>query len=380
MTHRRVHVTPVTDDPDVAEDWFRRFEGAGFDGVMAKPGRRRLPAGQAHDAQGQAPAHGRLRGRRVPLAQGRRGHRVAAARAVRRRGRPAPRGRGHVVHRRRRKELVDEVAPLREDALDGHPWAWAWAEARPTRQPAHARRPSRWNATKDLSWEPLRPERVVEVRYEHPAGGRFRHACRFVRWRDDKTPAECTYDQLEAVAPAELSTIFGTAPAGCPDGNGRRRNLTRRSRRGALVRPGSLPAYDPAREVPMTDTADRTTTSGDPVAEVKDWLADNWDPDLTVAEWWERLGDLGVGRAHLAVRLVRQGPEPRRGRARSSRPSPSSAPSPPPGPGPHAGRSHHRRARHRRAEAALPARHRHRAEGPGASSSASRAPAPTWPA
>jgi ATP-dependent DNA ligase len=111
----------------------------------------------------------------------------------------------------RRRALVDEVAPLREGALEGHPWR-AWAEAQ-----AHdgsrlmPGAPSRWNAAKDLTWEPLRPERVVEVRYEHVLGGRFRHASRLLRWRDDKMPAECTYDQLEAVAPAELSTIFGPA-------------------------------------------------------------------------------------------------------------------------------------------------------------------------
>jgi ATP-dependent DNA ligase len=114
---------------------------------------------------------------------------------------------------KRRRELVDEIAPLRDGALDDHPWrAWAEAEAHDgsRRMPGA---PSRWNAAKDLSWEPLRPERVVEVRYEHVLGGRFRHASRFVRWRDDKTPAECTYAQLEAVAPAELASIFGTATA-----------------------------------------------------------------------------------------------------------------------------------------------------------------------
>jgi ATP-dependent DNA ligase len=72
--------------------------------------------------------------------------------------------------------------------------------------------PSRWNSTKDLSWEPLRPERVAEVRYEHVLAGRFRHGGRMLRWRDDKQPADCTYEQLEAVAPAELASIFGTAP------------------------------------------------------------------------------------------------------------------------------------------------------------------------
>src|SRR5690606_17888968 len=93
----------------------------------------------------------------------------------------------------RRRELVDEVAPLREGAIEGHPWR-AWAEAQSheggTRLPGS---PSRWNAAKDLSWEPLRPERVGEVRYEHLQSGRFRHASRLVRWRDDKAPEDCTY-------------------------------------------------------------------------------------------------------------------------------------------------------------------------------------------
>jgi ATP-dependent DNA ligase len=114
----------------------------------------------------------------------------------------------------RRGELVGEIAPLREDALRDHPWR-EWAEAS-----AHASEdasrmpgaPSRWNAKKDLSWDPLRIERVVEVRYEHLQGNRFRHATRMVRWRDDKRPEQCTYDQLEEVAPAELMEVFGAAP------------------------------------------------------------------------------------------------------------------------------------------------------------------------
>jgi ATP-dependent DNA ligase len=110
-----------------------------------------------------------------------------------------------------RRTLLADVEPLRDHAIDDHPWReWAVAMAHDgtTRMPGGL---SRWNATKDLSWEPLRVERVVEVRYEHVLSGRFRHTARFVRWRDDKTPEMCTYDQLEAVAPAELSAIFGPA-------------------------------------------------------------------------------------------------------------------------------------------------------------------------
>jgi ATP-dependent DNA ligase len=109
-----------------------------------------------------------------------------------------------------RSQLVGELAPLRDDALEGHPWReWAMAEAHEAGQRMPGA-PNRWNATKDMSWEPLRIERVVEVRYEHLQSGRFRHNARFVRWRHDKTPIECRYDQLEAVAPAELASIFGT--------------------------------------------------------------------------------------------------------------------------------------------------------------------------
>jgi ATP-dependent DNA ligase len=110
----------------------------------------------------------------------------------------------------RRAELVSELAPLRENALDGHPWAeWVTAVAR---QHAGQRTPgavSRWSAGKDLSWEPLRPELVAEVRYEHLQSGRFRHMSRLVRFRPDRTPESCTYAQLQEAAPAELATVFG---------------------------------------------------------------------------------------------------------------------------------------------------------------------------
>jgi ATP-dependent DNA ligase len=109
----------------------------------------------------------------------------------------------------RRRELVDELAPLRDRALDDHPWR-EWAEHQAAAQDA-GRMPggaSRWNAQKDLSWEPLRPELVAEVRYEHVLAGRFRHGGRLVRFRPDRTPGSCTYAQLEEVAPAELSAIF----------------------------------------------------------------------------------------------------------------------------------------------------------------------------
>jgi ATP-dependent DNA ligase len=111
----------------------------------------------------------------------------------------------------KRARLVDELAPLRENALDGHPWA-EWAEWEAAARESGQRMPgaaSRWNRDRDLTWEPLRAERVCEVAYDHLQGDRFRHATTFVRWRPDKAPAQCTYDQLESTAPFELQAIFG---------------------------------------------------------------------------------------------------------------------------------------------------------------------------
>jgi ATP-dependent DNA ligase len=123
----------------------------------------------------------------------------------------------------RRRELARELAPLREGALEGHPWR-AWAEqaeegeraaradgaepgaAPPRRMPGAS---SRWNRGKDLGWEPLRVERVCEVAYDHLQGDRFRHATQFLRWRPDRTPAQCRYDQLDVTPPFELQRIFG---------------------------------------------------------------------------------------------------------------------------------------------------------------------------
>ena len=113
----------------------------------------------------------------------------------------------------RRKELVDELAPYRENALEGHPWAeWASAAAQEAAAAAGKRLPggqSRWNAGRDMSWEPLRPELIAEVAYDHLQGDRFRHATTFVRWRPDRDPRSCTYSQLETAVPEELGAVFG---------------------------------------------------------------------------------------------------------------------------------------------------------------------------
>jgi ATP-dependent DNA ligase len=110
-----------------------------------------------------------------------------------------------------RKQLVDELAPLRENALEGHPWRH-WAEAQEEANEKGQRVPgaaSRWNRGKDLSWEPLRPERVCEVAFDHMQGTRFRHGAKFLRWRPDKPPQDCRFDQLEVTPAYELERVFG---------------------------------------------------------------------------------------------------------------------------------------------------------------------------
>jgi ATP-dependent DNA ligase len=110
---------------------------------------------------------------------------------------------------KKRHELVDFLSPYRESALDNHPWKrWAEASGEAHRIPGGQ---SRWSQGKDLSWEPLRPELVVEVAYDHMQRDRFRHIAQFRKWRTDKTPGDCTYEQLEVVPPQELTEIFGAA-------------------------------------------------------------------------------------------------------------------------------------------------------------------------
>ncbi|MGH9229440.1 MAG: ATP-dependent DNA ligase [Acidimicrobiales bacterium] len=208
--HDRVYLTPVTADADRAEDWFRRFEGAGFDGVMAKPaaGPYRQDKRDMFKVKHQRTAD--------CVVAGFRWHKDGEGVGSLLLGLYDDEGTLHHVGVASsfaaglRRQLVGELDPLRANALDGHPWReWALAEAHEAGQRMPGA-PNRWNAAKDMSWEPLRIERVAEVRYEHLQSGRFRHNARFVRWRPDKTPIECSYDQLEAVAPAELASIFGT--------------------------------------------------------------------------------------------------------------------------------------------------------------------------
>ncbi len=206
----RVHLTPITDSPQVAEDWFTRFEGAGFDGVMAKP------SGAAYQQDKRTMWKVKHERTADCVVAGFRWHKDGEGVGSLLLGLHDDAGTLHHVGvassftAARRRELVAELAPLRVDALEGHPWRH-WAEASSAAR-EEGRMPggvSRWNATKDLSWEPLRPELVAEVRYEHVMAGRFRHGGRLVRFRSDRTPESCTYAQLEEVAPAELSALFG---------------------------------------------------------------------------------------------------------------------------------------------------------------------------
>jgi ATP-dependent DNA ligase len=204
-----VHLTPATDDPAVAAEWFDRFEGAGLDGVVAK--RLDLPYRENERVMLKV-KHQRTAD---CVVAGFRWHKSGGVIGSLLLGLYDAGGSLHHVGvtaafpMAQRRALVDVLAPYRQDALSGHPWAeWASAAA----QAGSQRLPggqSRWSAGRDMAWEPVRPELVVEVRYDHLQGDRFRHAAQFVRWRPDRTPASCTYSQLEEVAPAELAQIFG---------------------------------------------------------------------------------------------------------------------------------------------------------------------------
>jgi ATP-dependent DNA ligase len=207
-----VHLTPATRDRAVAADWFDRFEGAGLDGVIAK----RLDAPYQPGKRAML----KIKHRRTAdcVVAGFRWHKDGPGTLIGSLllGLFDETGKLHHVGitasftMARRAELVAELAPLREGAADGHPWAeWSqWAEAAATSGQRVPGATSRWNRGRDLSWEPLRPERVVEVAYDHLQGDRFRHGTTFVRWRTDRRPEDCRYDQLEETAAYELSDIF----------------------------------------------------------------------------------------------------------------------------------------------------------------------------
>jgi ATP-dependent DNA ligase len=204
-----LHLTPMTRERKHAADWLARFEGAGLDGVVAKleslpyqPGKRAMikvkhartadcvVAGFRWHKSGEGAVGSLLLGLYDEAGTL---HNVGATSAF------------TMEHRRR---LALELEPLRRNALARHPWRdWASEAAQAsTRMPGGQ---SRWSAGKDASWEALRPERVCEVKYDHLQGDRFRHAALFLRWRPDKPPEDCRYDQLEVTTPFELAKVFG---------------------------------------------------------------------------------------------------------------------------------------------------------------------------
>jgi len=203
-----VHLTPCSRERALAAEWFHRFEGAGLDGVIAKhednryqPGKRAMVkvkhvrtadcvvAGFRWHKQGQGTLVGSLL---LGLFDD-----AGALQHV---------GVTSSFTMKARQALAAELEPLRRGALDAHPWRhWAEMAGSGTRMPGGQ---SRWSAGKDLSWEPVQAVRVCEVKYDHLQGDRFRHAAHFLRWRPDKAPADCRYDQLEVTPPAELAAIF----------------------------------------------------------------------------------------------------------------------------------------------------------------------------
>ena len=206
-----VHLTPATSDLSVATDWFSRFEGAGLDGVVAKPtsgtyeSNKRVMLKVKHERDCDCVVAG--------FRWHKKGERSAVGSLLLGLFDEA----GELQHvgvcasftDKKRQELVQYLAPYREDALEGHPWKrWSTQELENERRIPGAQ--SRWSQGKDLSWEPLRAELVVEVAYDHMQGSRFRHTAQFRRWRTDKKPDDCTFAQLEVVPPQELSEIFGT--------------------------------------------------------------------------------------------------------------------------------------------------------------------------
>ena len=209
-----IHLTPATSDHSLAADWFRRFEGAGLDGVIAKaasgtyePNKRVMlkvkherdcdcvVAGFRWHKKGDRTLVGSLLLGLYDDAGSLQHVGVCSSFSV-----------------EKRRELAKFLEPYRKDALVSHPWK-LWAEHggeldenwMPQRMPGGQ---SRWSQGKDLSWEPVRPELVVEVAYDHMQGSRFRHIAQFRRWRTDKRPSDCTYAQLEVVPPQELAAIF----------------------------------------------------------------------------------------------------------------------------------------------------------------------------
>src|SRR5580658_1907687 len=204
-----LHLTPTTTDRDVATGWFRQFEGAGLDGLIAKPAAgiyepdKRVMLKVKHERTADCVVAGY---RTHKSGEGAIGSLLLGL--YTQDGKLASVGVVGAFPLERRKELFNELQPL-VTTFDGHPWNWAEHHAG-ERTPRKAEG-SRWNAAKDLSFIPLRPERVLEVRYDHMEGARFRHTTQFVRWRPDREPHSCTYAQLEEAVSYDLAEILGLA-------------------------------------------------------------------------------------------------------------------------------------------------------------------------
>ncbi|EFH30670.1 ATP-dependent DNA ligase [Streptomyces pristinaespiralis] len=202
-----VHLTPTTTDVEVAQRWFEQYEGAGLDGVVAKPldlpyrPDVRLMYKVKHERTADVVVAGYRFHKSGPVVGSLLLGLFDDSGALQHVGVCA------AFSMKRREELVAELEPLRMDPVEGHPWA-AWAE-----ESAHAGArlpgaPSRWSGKKDLSWVALRPERVVEVAYDHMEGDRFRHTAQFRRWRPDRDPSSCTYAQLEEPVSYDLAQVL----------------------------------------------------------------------------------------------------------------------------------------------------------------------------
>jgi ATP-dependent DNA ligase len=210
-----IHLTPSTLERSVAQEWLAHFEGAGLDGVIAKP------LGGSYEPGKRVMLKIKHQRTADCVVAGFRWHKAGKGTLIGSLLLGLYDDAGSLQHvgvtssftMQKRAQLVQELEPLREGALDAHPWR-AWASAGDgTRMPGGQ---SRWSAGKDLSWEPLRIERVCEVKYDHLQGARFRHAATFVRWRADKPPSDCRYDQLEVTTAYELAKVFGAAEADRP--------------------------------------------------------------------------------------------------------------------------------------------------------------------
>jgi ATP-dependent DNA ligase len=210
--HPPVHLTPSTEDPAEAARWFEHFEGAGLDGVVAK--RPDLPYREDERVMTKV-KHARTAD---CVVAGFRWHKSGGVVGSLLLGLYDDAGTLHHVGvtasftAARRRELLDEIGPYRRDSFAGHPWqGWQGDDDAGGGGAPAGRRPgaaSRWNAGRDLSFEPLAPELVCEVAYDHLQGDRFRHATTFRSWRPERDPRSCTYAQLEVVVPAELDSVF----------------------------------------------------------------------------------------------------------------------------------------------------------------------------